>query len=165
MSRFAAAKKSIVDGTFDELAKAMNFYDMMVEEGQQYLESLDRHNQYFSPTLITDVQRKIPGMMSRYYQLAQEADGIKVFLEDHANVVKMKIFKKFTVGYARDLSDRTAEKYAEVDLEYVSLKELVGEINLRYQRLVGFTKGLNSIDFQIKSMIELRKMGIEDATL
>ncbi len=165
MSRFAAAKASIVDQSYTGLLAALNHYDSKVDEGQKFLDSLDHHNQIFNPTLIADVQRKLPGYMSMYYQLAQEADGIKVFLEEHANVLKMKHFKRFTTAHSRELSDRTAERYAEVEPDYIMLRELIGETNLRKERLTGYTKGLASLDYQIKSVIELRKLGIEDATI
>lgn len=163
MSRFAAAKNSIDDKGYDAFFAALAFYDEMIEEGNRYLDSLDHNNQIYNPVMIADVQRKNPGMMARYYQMAQEADAIKEYLVDKANVVKIAHLKRYTENYNRQLSDRTAEKYAEAEADYIQLRELIGEANLRRERLVGFTKGLEQLHFQLSSHIKLRELGIEDA--
>jgi hypothetical protein len=163
MTRFTSAKDSIDKQTYDEFFAAMAYYDTKIDEGNQYLDSLDHHSQIYRPVMIADVQRKNPGMMALFYQLAQEADAIKEYLIDKSNVVKMAHLKRYTENYNRALSDRTAEKYSEAESDYVALRELIGEVNLRRERLIGFTKGLEQLHFQLTSHIKLRELGIEDA--
>ena len=163
MSRFTAAKDSIDNKSYDAFFVALKFYDEEIEVGNRYLSSLDHHSQIYNPMLIADVQRKNPGMMARYYQLAQEADAIKEYLLDKANVVKIGHLKRYTENYNRQLSDRTAEKYSEAESDYIALRELIGEANLRRERLIGFTKGLEQLHYQLSSHIKLRELGIEDA--
>jgi hypothetical protein len=162
MSRFQSAKNSIEDGTFTALFTALDFYDKAVEDANHFLGSLEPHNQVFKPVKLTDVLKRLPGMMAQYYQLAQEADGIKVFLETQANVVKIKNWKRLKEG-GREMSDRLSEKFAEAEKDYVALKELIGEVNLRYELLCGTTKGIDAMGWNIRCVAELHKAGIEDA--
>jgi hypothetical protein len=163
MSRFTSAKNSIDTQTYDAFFEALAFYDKKIEEGNVYLDSLDHHSRVYRPVMIADVQRKNPGMMALYYQLSQEADAIKEYLIDKSNVVKIAHLKRYTENYARALSDRTAEKYSEAEGDYVALRELIGEVNLRRERLIGFTKGLEGLHYQLTSHVKLRELGIEDA--
>lgn len=163
MSRFALAKNSIDDKTYDAFFAALAYYDSEIEAGHVYLDSLDRQSLIYKPIQIADIQRRNPGMMARYYQLAQEADALKEYLLDKANMAKVKHLKLYKESYPRELSDRMAEKYAEAEIEYIELRELIGEVGLRKERIVGFTKGLEQLHFQINSHIKLRELGIEDA--
>lgn len=165
MSRFTDAKNSIDNKTYDGFFSTLEHYDREYASGQKWLDSLDRTSQIFAPTLVAEVLLKTPGMMSYYYQLAQEADKIKEYILDKANVIKVLHLKRFIENYARALSDRTAEKYAEAEQDYVAMRELAGEMSLRYERIVGLSKGIAEIGWNARSLNELRKMGIEDATL
>lgn len=165
MSRFAKVKISIENETYDDFFKALAYYDRHAEDGQRFLNSLDYESPHYKETLIVDVQRKLPGLMHMCWELTQEADAIRVFLERRAHVVKMEKFKQLTQQFNRSLSDRTAEKYAEADPKYISILEVIGEVKLRVEKLSGHSKGLDALHWQVRSLIELHKAGKEDALM
>jgi hypothetical protein len=164
MGRFADAKTSIDSGDFAEFLNALAYYDRMLEEGQEYLDRTSGTQRITNPVLLVELAGRNPGMQSQYFQLAQEADGLKEYILDHANAAKVRHLKRYKEAYNRDLSDRVAEKYAEGERDYLMLRELAGEAKLRAEKIVGFTKGLEQLHYQIGHNIKMRELGIEDAT-
>lgn len=145
------------EGDFTLLAEALVWYDEEYERAKGDLK-VDMQR-------IDQVSAKLGGLMTYYYGLQQEIDAIHQWLEIHYTRVLQKARKGFLEHYAKTLSDRTAEKYAEADPDVLVIRLLINEVALRNRLYQGITKGLETLSFRLGDITKLRVAGIEDATI
>ncbi len=148
---------SAPDGDFSVLAKALEWYDDEYERAKGDLR-VDGQQ-------ITQVSAKLGGLMAYYYGQQQEIDAIHQWLEIHYTRVLQKARKGFLEHYAKQLSDRTAQQYAEADEDVLTIRLLINEVALRNRLYQGITKGLETLSFRLGDITKLRTAGIEDATI
>ena len=166
MGRLSDVKNAFDAGDFGPLLDALDYYDTQIDEGQKWLDMIaDPHKFGVGRIEVANVSKRLPGMMMMRYNQAQEAEAIKSFLEDKATAKRVEKLKLYKENYRRDLTDVMAGRYADGDTEFLRLKELVGEVNLRVEGLKGFTKGLEALHYQVGYLTKLLVAGIEDATL
>ncbi len=108
---------------------------------------------------------RLPGIMTHRFGQLQEIEAILRYLEIRLVKVKGKAYKKFLEGYAKALSSRDAEKYADADDSVVELALLINRIALLRNQYLGITKGLESKGFQINNIVKLRAAGMEDTSV
>jgi len=143
--------------SIDAVIEACTWYEREIEEAVKELET-DGVN-------IEALELKIPGLLAHRFNQLQEIEGIFKVVEHREDILKSKHFRNFTEHYARTLSDRTAEKYAEgmTDVnEWRACRLHVSHIRNLY---LGYMKGLESLNFRISDVVKLRIAGIEDSTL
>ena len=79
--------------------------------------------------------------------------------------IRKRNYKKFLEGYARALTSRDAEKYADAEDEVVDYETLVNEVAFLRNRYLGLLKGIDSKQWQLGHITKLRTAGLEDASL
>lgn len=148
---------SAADGDFTALADALDWFDAEFERAKGDL-VMDRMP-------LVQFEKRLPGLMAYYYGIAQELDGILQWLEIQKKKVLQAARKGYMEHYAKALSDRTAEKYAEADSDVVDLELLINEVALRARHYDGITKGLEFAHFQCTNITKKLVAGIEDASI
>ncbi len=138
----------------ETLLKCIEFYDVQHEEAQRELKPTGR---------INDLCIRLPSMVEYRFGQLQELEAILGFYERRALKVKLEKKRGFLEHYNRNLTDRQADQYAEIDDEVQILAQLVEEIALLRNKFLGLTKGYEYLHFQIGNIIHLRRAGIEDA--
>lgn len=138
----------------ETLLKCIEFYDLQHVEAQAELKPTGR---------INDLCTRLPAMVEYRFGQLQELEAILGFYERRALKVKLEKKRGFLEHYNRNLTDRQADQYAEIDDEVQILAQLVEEIALLRNKFLGLTKGYEYLHFQIGNIIHLRKAGIEDA--
>jgi cytoplasmic iron level regulating protein YaaA (DUF328/UPF0246 family) len=144
-------------GDYSALAEALAWYDDQYYRGLDDLK-LDGKN-------LNDMEARIGGLMAYYYGIQSEIDGIHQWLEVRYTKVLQKARKGFLEHYNKQLSDRTAQQYAEADDDVLDIRLLINEVALRNRNIQGITKGLEFNHFQLSNLTKLRVAGIEDATI
>jgi hypothetical protein len=145
------------DGDFEVLADALDWFDDEYERGRRDLNVEGQR--------IDQVSAKLGGLMTYYYGLQQEIDGIHQWLEIHYTRVLQKARKGYLEHYNKTLTDRMAQQYAEADDEVLTIRLLINEVALRNRLYQGITKGLETLSFRLGDITKLRTAGIEDATI
>ncbi len=138
----------------ETLLKCIEFYDVQHEEAQRELKPTGR---------INDLCIRLPSMVEYRFGQLQELEAILGFYERRALKVKLEKKRGFLEHYNRNLTDRQADQYAEIDDEVQILAQLVEEIALLRNKFLGLTTGYEYLHFQIGNIIHLRRAGIEDA--
>lgn len=138
----------------ETLLKCIEFYDVQHEEAQRELKPSGR---------IQDLCTRLPSMVEYRFGQLQELEAILGFYERRALKVKLEKKRGFLEHYNRNLTDRQADQYAEIDDEVQVLAQVVEEVALLRNKFLGLTKGYEYLHFQIGNIIHLRKAGIEDA--
>lgn len=107
----------------------------------------------------------LPGVTELRFGQLQEIESVLKYINVQTEVATTKHFKKYLESYARALSSRDAERYAENEQEVISLKMLANEVALLRNRYLGILKGLESKNFMLGHITKLRVVGLDDASL
>ena len=107
----------------------------------------------------------MPGIVEHRWNQLQELEAVLEHLNIQLRRVKTKHYKKYLENYARALSSRDAEKYAEGEDEVCDMEALVNEWALMRNRWLGILKGLDQKQWQITNVTKLRVAGMEDADI
>lgn len=137
------------------LLKCIEFYDVQHVEAQRELKPTGR---------VMDLCSRIPAMVEYRFGQLQELEAILCFYERRALKVKLEKKRGFLEHYNRQLTDRQADQYAEIDDEVQVLAQVVEEVALLRNKFLGLSKGYDFLHFQMNNIIQLKKAGIEDAT-
>jgi uncharacterized protein YfdQ (DUF2303 family) len=109
--------------------------------------------------------KELPGITEkRFYQL-QEVEAVLEFLNIELRRIRRKHFKKYLETYARALSSRDAEKYADGEDEVIDFELLINEVALIRNRWLGIMKGLDTKQWQLGHIVKLRTAGMEDVVV
>jgi len=79
--------------------------------------------------------------------------------------VRKEQFQKFLEGYARALTSRDAEKYADGTEEVINMELLINELSLLRNKYLGILKALESKNFMLGHITRLRTAGLENITI
>jgi uncharacterized protein YfdQ (DUF2303 family) len=109
--------------------------------------------------------KELPGVTEqRFYQL-QEIEAVLEFLNIELRRIRRKYFKQYLEAYARSLSSRDAEKYADGEDEVIDFELLINEVALLRNRWLGIMKGLDTKQWQLGHIVKLRTAGMEDVVV
>ena len=109
--------------------------------------------------------KQLPGVTEqRFYQL-QEIEAVLNFLNIELRRIRRKHFKKYLEAYAKALSSRDAEKYADGEDEVIDFELLINEVALLRNRWLGIMKGLDAKQWQLGHIVKLRTAGMEDVVV
>ncbi len=144
------------EGDFAALGEAILWFEDEIDRGKGELKVKGR---------ITAVATNLPAWVEYYYGVFMEIEAIVKFLEMQVEKATQVARKGYIEHYARALSDRTAEKYAEADPAVLDLRLLLNHVLLLRNQFSGLHKGFEVMHFQLSNITKLHAAGIEDAEL
>jgi hypothetical protein len=104
----------------------------------------------------------LPGMTEHRFNQLQEIEAILEHLNIQLRKIRQRHYKKYLEAYARALTSRDAEKYAEAEDEVVDMETIINEVALLRNRWLGVMKGIESKNFMLGHVVRLRTAGMED---
>ena len=107
----------------------------------------------------------LPGITEQRFNQLQEIEAVLNYLNIQLRKIRRKHFQKYLEGYARALTSRDAEKYAEGEDEVVDFETIINEVALLRNRWLGIMKGLDTKQWQMGHVVRLRTAGMEDITV
>jgi len=113
---------------------------------------------------LWDLHMKIPGMMEHRYGQLQEIEAIMNYLEIQYDKAKGEKKRMYFEHYNRQLSERMADQYADIEPEVLVIREFVQQVSLVRNHFLGLTKGIESLHFNAGHLNKLKAAGVEDAT-
>lgn len=137
------------------LVDALAHFDKEHEDGLRDLNMTDK--------LIWAESKKLPSLMAWRYAQYREIESIFDFLELQIRKMVKDHMQTLFKSYNKALSDRLAEKWAEVEQDVVDLRCIQIEFKLMMEKFAGLTKGMEYLHFQIGNLVKLREAGMEDA--
>jgi len=115
--------------------------------------------------LINDVSGRIPGLSEYVYAQWAEIKAILAYLRLRLETVTQKSRKYYIEAYDRKLAAPQVEHFAKSDKDVIILAELIITLELLLDRWEGVSRGVERLHHQLRLLGELRKGGIEDATI
>ena len=107
----------------------------------------------------------LPGIVEHRFNQLQEIEGVLEYLNIELRRTRSKAFKQYLEGYARALSSRDCEKYADGEADVVDLEKIINEFALLRNQWLGIIKALEIKQWQVSNIIKLRTHGMEDVTI
>lgn len=104
----------------------------------------------------------LPGITEHRFNQLQEIEAVLNYLNIQLRKIRQKHYKKYLEAYARALTSRDAEKYAEAEDEVVDFETIINEVALLRNKWLGVMKGLESKNFMLGHVVRLRTAGMED---
>jgi hypothetical protein len=107
----------------------------------------------------------LPGETEHRFNQLQEIEAVLEFLNIQLRKIRQKHYKKYLEAYARALTSRDAEKYAEAEDEVIDMETIINEVALLRNKWLGVMKGIESKNFMLGHVVRLRTAGMEDITV
>lgn len=104
----------------------------------------------------------LPGETEHRFNQLQEIEAVLEFLNIQLRKIRQKHYKKYLEAYARALTSRDAEKYAEAEDEVIDMETIINEVALLRNKWLGVMKGIESKNFMLGHVVRLRTAGMED---
>ena len=104
----------------------------------------------------------LPGQSEHRFNQLQEIEAILEHLNIQLRKIRHKHYKKYLEAYARTLTSRDAEKYAEAEDEVIDMETIINEVALLRNKWLGVMKGIESKNFMLGHVVRLRTAGMED---
>ena len=104
----------------------------------------------------------LPGETEHRFNQLQEIEAILEHLNIQLRRIRQTHYKKYLEAYARALTSRDAEKYAEAEDEVIDMETIINEVALLRNKWLGVMKGIESKNFMLGHVVRLRTAGMED---
>lgn len=109
--------------------------------------------------------QNLPGITEHRFNQLQEIEALLNYMNIEFRRIKKKHYKKYLEGYARALTSRDAQVYAEAESEVIDFEVLINEIALIRNKFLGIMKAIESKNFQLGHIARLRAAGLEDISV
>lgn len=148
-------------------ADSENFYAPLGEAIEYFYNEYEEARLELRPPqggLITEMSSALPGIVEHRMAQYHELEGILKYLEIHYDRAKGAKKKHFLENYPRQLTERVADQWADIEPEVIVIREFIQEVAVVRNLFTGITKGLEYLHFQIGNITRLKSAGFEDAT-
>ena len=107
----------------------------------------------------------LPGLTEHRFNQLQEIEAVLNYLNIQLRRIRQTHYKKYLEAYARALTSRDAEKYAEAEDEVIDMETIINEVALLRNKWLGVMKGIESKNFMLGHVVRLRTAGMEDVVV
>jgi hypothetical protein len=107
----------------------------------------------------------LPGQTEYRFNQLQEIEAVLNYLNIQLRKIRQKHYKKYLEAYARALTSRDAENYAESEDEVIDMETIINEVALVRNKWLGVMKGVESKNFMLGHVVRLRTAGMEDVVV
>ncbi len=143
---------------YEILYKALEYFEKEHGEGRRWLKFADSKK-------IIEASREVAGEAEYRYAQCQELEAILSHLERQERKARITKKRWYLEKYPRELNDRQASEFSEIEPEVLALRELMEYVVLVRDKFAALSKGIENIHYQIGNITKMRIAGIEDATL
>ena len=147
---------SIVTQNLGELPNFLKYYEDELAEAKREIK------------IYGNLEKNIaalPGITEHRFSQLQEIEGVLEYMNIQLKKIRRKHFKTYLEAYARELTSRDAERYADGEDEVIEYEALINEVALIRNKYLGILKGLEQKSFMMGHISRLRTAGLEDVSL
>lgn len=109
--------------------------------------------------------RELPGHTEHRFNQLQEIESVLEFMNIELRKIRKKHYQKYLEKYARALSSRDAQTYADAEDEVIDYEILMNEVALLRNKYLGVIKGIETKQWQLGHITKLRTAGMEDVVI
>jgi len=106
--------------------------------------------------------RDLPGITEHRFNQLQEIEALLNYMNVKLRKTRHKHYKQFLEFYAKALTSRDAQIYADAEDEVIDEEVLINEVALLRNKYLGILKAIEAKNFQLGHIARLRTAGLED---
>jgi hypothetical protein len=114
---------------------------------------------------LEKLSQDLPGIVSHRFAQLQEIEAVLKYLEIQYGKTRSDHYRKYLERYARELTDRSIEKYLDGEQDIIDMSVLINEIALVRNKYLAIMKGLEVKGYQLNNIVKLRAVGLNDSVL
>ena len=115
--------------------------------------------------LLERAIKELPGNTEHRFNQLQEIEAVLNYLNIQLRKIRRKHFQKYLEAYARALTSRDAEKYADGEEEVINIDTLINEVAFLRNRYLGIMKAIDAKQWQLGHITKLKVAGMEDYSI
>lgn len=147
----------------DDLTPVLAAYEHYRAEYESFRQEIDDNR--LKGRRVIEVGGRIPGLSEHVYAQWSHIKAIVEVLELRLLAATQKARKFYVDGYPAKLGAHQVESFAKADPHVLAVSELLIRMNLVKDLWEGVSKGAERLHYQIGNIVEMRRGGLEDATL
>jgi hypothetical protein len=149
------------------------WYNRIIKDLSEIPSALDYFNNELldaqpEARIIGSVERnaqELSGMMAHRFGQLQEVEAILKYLNIKYDKLRSDHYRKYLERYAKDLSDRSIEKYIDGESDIVDMAMIINDVSFVRNQYLALVKGMDIKQFQISNIVKLRVVGLENAVI
>jgi hypothetical protein len=145
------------ENDFGAVGDAIEYFDALYE--------VTNKNLNVKGKVLIDIGWKLAGLADTVYASWSEIKAICELLELRKNAAIGKARKQYIEHYNRDLSQNQVENYAKVDPAVVEISQIIIHMQFILNKWEGLSKAIERLHYQIRLIGDMRRAGMEDATI
>lgn len=106
--------------------------------------------------------RDLPGITEHRFNQLQEIEALLNYMNVKLRKTRHKHYKTYLEAYAKALTSRDAQIYADAEDEVIDEEVLINEVALLRNKYLGILKAIEAKNFQLGHITRLRTAGLED---
>ncbi len=114
---------------------------------------------------LEEIMRTLPYYQSAYDQAHQDMKALEDWVTNIKDKRVGKLWKKYTEGYARQLTSRDIQAYIGADQEIVELNQILIEVVVLKNHLNSIVEAIRQLAWMCSNMTKLRISEMQDAML
>ena len=142
---------------YGPLGEALEYFHGQYEQARKELKPGRGNN-------MSEYAADLAGAVEYRYGQLQELEAILEFVRIQYDKIRGERKRNFLEHYNRQLTDRQASEYADIEDEVLMLREFIQQVALVRNLYLGISKGLEVLHYQLSNITKLRVAGLEDAT-
>lgn len=147
-----------INGDFSKIVSYLEKYDQYIVDAEPLFQLVGRK--------LEEVNRTLPGHLSRYKQLFDEIKSLEDFLSNvYLTRIVSRHFKAYNEKYPRALSTKDITIYIDNEEDVVTTKEIIIEVKIIKDKLQSIVEALEQLGWSLKNIVELRINEMQDAIL
>jgi hypothetical protein len=107
----------------------------------------------------------LPGVTEFRFGQLQTVESVLEYLNIQLKKIKNKHYRNYLEKYAKALTSRDAEKYADGEADVCDLEEIINSVALIRNQYLGIIKALETKNWMLGHITKLRCVGIEAVEL
>ena len=136
---------------------AIDHFEAVYQDGRRELDVNEKP--------VAKIAARLPGLVEYYHEQWREITAILEYIELRAEKQHSVAKRAYLENYAKALTDRTADNYANTDEDVQMLRQLAIEVRLVRDKFAGLSKGFEYLHFQLTNIRALRVAQMEDALI
>jgi hypothetical protein len=134
---------------------AVDHFQREYEEGKQILQVKGQKIEVKLTRIASEIEY--------YYSRYQEIEMILAFMDKRVDREVVTQTQNYMDHYNRKITEQTAKKYAEVHDDVLILTDTRVVVAMVRNDFMALFKGLETLSFKLKDIVELRKAMLDDA--
>lgn len=148
---------SMVGAQYEHLDEILEEYRQLIEQAPANLRIIGKP--------LGKANGEQAGWSAYYDERRVELKTLMKHVEMRVASVRGKLYRQYTEIHSRELSDRMKDKYIDNDSDYITMNEVLIEVEEVYEKMAAIVEAFKARGFALRNMTELAVHEITETTI